>query len=64
MHPFDNSLTEDYTFRVILPEGATDIKVHVADEIEADSIELGKFFGTLDYFGRPTITITKKNTVH
>lgn len=64
MHPFDNSLTEDYTFRVILPEGATDIKVQIADEIEPDSVELGKFFGTLDYFGRPTITISKKNTVH
>merc|ERR1711935_138023 len=64
MHAYDKSLTEDYTVKVILPEGAHDIKVELAGDIEPNSIDVGKYFGTLDYFGRPEISIKKTNAVH
>ena len=64
MHAYDKSLTEDYTVRVILPEGAEDIRIELPQEFEIDSITKGKFFGTLDYFGRPELTIKKLNAVH
>mmetsp|Transcript_13825 Transcript_13825/g.23582 ORF Transcript_13825/g.23582 Transcript_13825/m.23582 type:complete len:155 (-) Transcript_13825:46-510(-) len=66
MHAFDKSLNEDYTVRVVLPEGATNIKVELPSicGVSEENISMGKFFGTLDYFGRPEITITKKNAVH
>lgn len=53
MHAFDKSITEDYVVKIILPEGATNIKLELASDINPDSIEMGKYFGTLDYFGRP-----------
>jgi len=49
---------------VILPEGAQNIKLELVGAIEPDSIETSKYFGTLDYFGRPTVIIKKKNAVH
>jgi len=64
MHAYDKSLTEDYTVKVILPEGAHDIKVELAGDIEPNSVDVGKYFGTLDYFGRPEIAIKKTNAVH
>jgi len=64
MHAFDKSLTEDYAVRVILPEGAKNIKVELPSNVNPDSIEMSKFFGTLDYFGRPEILIKKANVVH
>jgi len=62
MHEYDKSLSEDYTVRVILPEGATDIKVSLPFEV--DDLKIGRYFGTLDYFGRPEITLKKKDAVH
>lgn len=53
MHAFDKSITEDYVVKITLPEGATNIKLELASDINPDSIEMGKYFGTLDYFGRP-----------
>ena len=64
MHAYDKSLTEDYQVQVILPEGAKNIKIALVGAIEPESIDTGKYFGTLDYFGRPTIIIKKKNAVH
>ena len=66
MHAYDHSLTEDYTVRVILPEGATNIHVELPGLLQGklDSIEMDKYFGTLDYFGRPTIVMKKLNAVH
>lgn len=64
MHAYDKSLVEDYTVKVILPEGAYDIKVEVPEDFKLDSITMSKFFGTLDYFGRPQITMHKKDAVH
>ena len=62
MHCYDKSLTEDYTVRVILPEGASNIRVSLPFEV--DDIKIGRFYGTLDYFGRPEITIKKKDAIH
>ena len=64
MHAYDKSLTEDYTVKVILPEGAKDIKIEFDGAIEPDSIEEDFYFGTLDFMGRPTVIIKKKNAVH
>lgn len=66
MHGYDDSLTEDYTVRVMLPEGASNIKVILPSGcgITNDDITMGKFFGTLDFFGRPEIKINKKNVVY
>lgn len=64
MHAYDKSLAEDYQVKVILPEGSTNIRVELIGAIEPDSIEMGKYFGTLDYFGRPEVIIKKKNAVH
>lgn len=64
MHPYDSSLSEDYTVRVILPEGATNIRLELPQNFEIDNFELSKYFGTLDFFGRPMLVINKKNAVH
>jgi len=53
MHAFDKSIAENYVVKVTLPEGATNIRLELASDINPDSVELGKYFGTLDYFGRP-----------
>lgn len=52
-------LTEDYTVEVVLPLGATNIKVDMPFEAEVTTD--GVNFGTLDYFGAPVITIKSSN---
>ena len=37
MHDYEDIVTENYTLKVILPEGATDIKVNLFFLIEIDS---------------------------
>ena len=66
MHAYDSSLTEDYTVKVILPEGAFDIHVELPNAVKSnvEYVKLGKFFGTLDFFGRPQIEIKQANAVH
>jgi hypothetical protein len=66
MHGYDKSLTEDYAVKVILPEGAANIRVIMPTGcgITNENLSIGKFFGTLDWFGRPEIKIEKKNVVH
>ena len=66
MHAYDASLTEDYTVKVILPEGAFDIQVELPNSVKSNikDIKLGKFFGTLDFFGRPQVEIKQENAVH
>jgi oligosaccharyltransferase complex subunit alpha (ribophorin I) len=54
-----NILAENYTLKINLPEGATNIKVHLPFDV--DSMEEGLYFSTLDYIGRPSITIKKSN---
>ena len=66
MHAYDKSLNEKYTVNIILPEGASDIRLSLPDScgISEENISESKYFGTLDYFGRPMVTITKENAVH
>ena len=61
MHGYDKSLTEDYTVKVILPEGAKNIRAILPTGcgITQDHLSMGKFFGTLDWFGRPLLQISK-----
>jgi oligosaccharyltransferase complex subunit alpha (ribophorin I) len=60
-HDLADILAENYTLKVILPEGATDIKVHLPFSV--DSVDHSLYFSTLDYIGRPMITM-KKDNVH
>lgn len=67
MHAFEDSLTEDYTVRVVLPEGATNIDVELPGAMNNyvdKNITLDKYFGTLDFFGRPMIVIKQSNAVY
>jgi len=57
MHAWDKSSTEDYTVRVILPEGASNIKLELPFQVTGADVSVGKYFGILDYFGRPEIII-------
>jgi hypothetical protein len=52
-------LTEEYTVNVVLPLGATNIKVDVP--VDAEITTDGLNFGTLDYYGAPVITVKTKN---
>eukprot|EP00026_Physarum_polycephalum_P002098 Phypoly_transcript_02102.p1 GENE.Phypoly_transcript_02102~~Phypoly_transcript_02102.p1 ORF type:complete len:596 (+),score=121.69 Phypoly_transcript_02102:57-1790(+) len=62
--PFASSLgqviTEDYTLRVILPEGSTVTKVDVPFEVQKSD---AKHFTYLDTTGRPVIVLSKRNVV-
>ena len=58
-HDLSDILAENFTLRVILPEGATNVKVHLPFAV--DSMETSSYFSTLDYIGKTLITITKKN---
>ena len=60
-HDHQGILAENFTMTIRLPEGATNIKVHVPFAV--DSIENSLYFSTLDYIGRPEVII-KKSNVH
>jgi hypothetical protein len=66
MHGYDKSLTEEYVVKVILPEGAKNIRAILPTGcgITSENISMDKFFGTLDWFGRPSLQISKTNVVH
>ena len=66
MHAYEDSLTEDYEFKIVLPEGATNIQVELPAGLRNtdNKVDLGKFYGTLDFFGRPTVSITQKNAIY
>jgi hypothetical protein len=65
MHGYDSSLTQDFHVRVILPEGSSAIRVILPTGcVSEDMISMSKYFGTLDFFGRPTININMKDVVH
>ena len=61
MHDIEDILAENYTLKVILPEGATNIKVTLPFKV--DHQETGLHFSTLDYIGRPTLIIKKANVI-
>eukprot|EP00753_Platysulcus_tardus_P022673 PLAT9879.1.p1 GENE.PLAT9879.1~~PLAT9879.1.p1 ORF type:complete len:448 (+),score=261.76 PLAT9879.1:15-1358(+) len=61
--PVDGIVTDDLTVKVILPEGATDVKVDTPTSHV--SVEHGKRFTYLDtpMNGRPVLTLKKSNVV-
>jgi hypothetical protein len=66
MPAYDQTLFENYKVEIVLPEGATDIHIEIPSScgISEENMSIDRFFGTLDYFGRPRVTITKTNAVH
>lgn len=60
-HIFDDMVVDEATVKIILPEGANNIKLISPYPVnrQADSLH----FTYLDTFGRPVITFTKKNLV-
>lgn len=60
-HDLSEIVAENFTLKVILPEGAKNIKVHLPFAV--DSIDSDLYFSTLDYIGRPLITIKKSNVI-
>ena len=61
MHDFKDVVTENYTVKVVFPEGSSDIKLHIPFDIDSKHFETQ--FQTLDYEGRPTLVIKKKNAL-
>ncbi len=59
LHNYNDIMSENYTLKVILPEGATDIKMHMPFEV--DSITDEVVFSYLDFYGRPVKVIKKEN---
>jgi hypothetical protein len=61
-HSYDILLTEEYTVKVVLPMGATNIKIDLPIDVEMTTD--GQNWGTLDYFSAPVITLKKSNANH
>jgi len=59
LHNYDVFLAENYTVEVVLPFGATDIKLDLPFDGITTHSELE--FSTLDFFGKPKLVIKKKN---
>jgi len=59
--PFDNTIIMDYTLKVILPEGSSDITHNIPFEVDSIQHENLKTF--LDVTGRNVLVIKKKNVV-
>lgn len=60
-HIFDNSVIDKATVRVVLPEGAGDIKLRLPYSIERAKDEVKKTY--LDTFGRTVVVLKKSNLV-
>lgn len=60
-HDFSDIIAENYSLTIILPEGSSKIKVHLPFPV--DLIEESLSFSTLDYIGRPKISIKKSNVI-
>lgn len=58
--PYEDILARNYTVKVVLPEGAGNIKVNLPIDSKYH-IAHEKSFSYLDMFGRPTVVITMKN---
>jgi len=57
----DDVVTDDYTIRIILPEGAKDIQVNTPFLVDSQSSTT--HFTYLDTTGRPVVVLNKKNIV-
>ena len=60
-HLFDNAVVENAVVRVVLPEGASDIKVRLPFSATREKDEVRKTY--LDTFGRPVVILRKQNLV-
>lgn len=60
-HLFDNSVTESATVRVVLPEGASDVKLRLPFAATREKDEVRKTY--LDTFGRTVVVLRKDNLV-
>jgi len=59
--PYEDLLARNYTVKIILPEGASNIKVKLPTESKYQ-IAYDKYFSYLDLFGRPIVVITMSNS--
>lgn len=59
--PFQIANVDDMTVRVIIPEGASNIKVHLPFEVDEESREITKTY--LDIAGRPVVVLRKRNVI-
>ena len=58
--PFDDLLAKNYSVKIVLPEGAENIKVNLPLEDEVEIIS-EKEYGCLDLIGRNSVTLKMKN---
>ena len=57
-YPFLDLIAEDFELKIILPEGATDIKYEIPFSVDSKRNDLT--FSYLDTLGRPTVILNKK----
>jgi len=60
-HSFDDVIIDNLVVRIILPEGAKNIKAHVPFTVDPESTSTHWTY--LDTTGRPVLVLTKKNVV-
>lgn len=60
-HIYDNMMIEDATVKVVLPEGASDVKLRLPFSITREKDQVLKSY--LDTFGRTVIVLKKSNLV-
>jgi oligosaccharyltransferase complex subunit alpha (ribophorin I) len=60
-HLFDNSVVENALIKVVLPEGASDVKLRTPFSVNRDKDQVRKTY--LDTFGRTVIVLQKSNLV-
>ncbi|KAI9139239.1 Ribophorin I-domain-containing protein [Paraphysoderma sedebokerense] len=58
---FPGTVIDEHEFRVVLPEGATNVQVRAPFEV--DSVSHGRYYYYLDTTGRPSVTIRKVNVI-
>lgn len=59
LYNYDVLLAENYTFEVILPYGASDIKFELP--FDHDEAEIGTSVLSLDFFGTPKLSIRRRD---
>lgn len=60
-HIYDNMVVDDATIRVILPEGASDIRLRLPFSINREKDEIRKTY--LDTVGRTVVVLRKRNLI-
>jgi oligosaccharyltransferase complex subunit alpha (ribophorin I) len=57
--PFTDILAKNFTLRLVMPDGASNIRLNLP--VEKYHLAREKSFSYLDFFGRPTLVITMNN---